>query len=534
MKKRILYTAAILLIALSINVTIVFADTVFQPSIWASDKVAISKKAGIISGDFGKIPFNKSITRIDFCELLINTCRIYEVALPELPAMHPFNDTTNINAEYSYKLGLTKGTASGTFSPDMPLSREMAAAMLSRMRMLFKSAVNKSDGTDNSNASDNTDAIKNEAGGALEYSLPMDNNEAKQLLNKYSTDSLLVSEWAMPYMADVYARGILSGTGGGRLDPKSDITREQAAILALNVLTYYDDAKIREAGVNECVLPKPSGIYISSVYNKADLYLYWNPVPSASAYDVTIYKNNAPVHTVRIEGNYIDLRPSSNTVGRTFRSSGISDNISSVYTIFSSGSAVIDAAIKVVPVNSIGDPSMFFLEQKFNVRSYRNINELITGDPQKNQFANINDAKQNMTDIEVKVWNITSTGSKKSSTLNLTVNKNISEDVKRIFEEIYNGEEKFPIKSCIGFSYRDGQSQHSNGTAIDINPNENYFISSKGSILSGSFWKPGKNPYSILPDGDVVRAFNRYGWHWSPDTKWSNGKDYMHFSLNGE
>lgn len=52
-------------------------------------------------------------------------------------------------------------------------------------------------------------------------------------------------------------------------------------------------------------------------------------------------------------------------------------------------------------------------------------------------------------------------------------------------------------------------------------------------MVKGTLWKPGQNPYSIVPDGDVVQVFNRYGWHWSPDMHWSNGADYMHFSLFG-
>ena len=97
----------------------------------------------------------------------------------------------------------------------------------------------------------------------------------------------------------------------------------------------------------------------------------------------------------------------------------------------------------------------------------------------------------------------------------------------------YTRDRKIPIKSCVGYAYRSGRSEHNNGTAIDINPAENYFVDREGKIKAGTLWKPGQNPYSIVPDGDVVQAFNRYGWHWSPDMHWSNGADYMHFSLFG-
>lgn len=33
-----------------------------------------------------------------------------------------------------------------------------------------------------------------------------------------------------------------------------------------------------------------------------------------------------------------------------------------------------------------------------------------------------------------------------------------------------------------------------------------------GTVLVGSKWEPGINPYSIGPDSDVLKAFGRYGW----------------------
>jgi hypothetical protein len=97
--------------------------------------------------------------------------------------------------------------------------------------------------------------------------------------------------------------------------------------------------------------------------------------------------------------------------------------------------------------------------------------------------------------------------------------------------EIYKGKEKFPIKSVGGYNWRGdtSTSEHCIGLAIDINPNENYMIRGN-QIVSGSFWKPGKNPYSIKADGDVVKAMEKYGFHWG---MWGDTRDYMHFSYFG-
>lgn len=143
-------------------------------------------------------------------------------------------------------------------------------------------------------------------------------------------------------------------------------------------------------------------------------------------------------------------------------------------------------------------------------------------------------ADSNMTTVKVPVWKLDSTGEKSSSFMSVTVNKAVAQQVIEIFEEIYNGSEKFPIKSLSGYNWRSTatgtRSQHSYGTCIDINPEENYCIYNSGRVI-GSYWKPEEDPYSIRPDGDVVRAFKSRGWTWG--AQWSSLKDYMHFSYLG-
>jgi hypothetical protein len=71
------------------------------------------------------------------------------------------------------------------------------------------------------------------------------------------------------------------------------------------------------------------------------------------------------------------------------------------------------------------------------------------------------------------------------------------------------------------------------GMAIDINPNENYMIdkvNGKKKILSGSYWKPKSDPYSIPADCELVRIMQRYGFYRGD---WGDRKDYMHFSYFG-
>ena len=136
---------------------------------------------------------------------------------------------------------------------------------------------------------------------------------------------------------------------------------------------------------------------------------------------------------------------------------------------------------------------------------------------------------RHVTSVQVPVWRIDSSGNKYGSSLYLNVHINLAATVKAIFTDIYNGPEKFPIYSAGG--YRDERGEHGAGMAIDINAYENgEFVFSGGTLVPTAnwFWAPGENPYSIPPNGDVVKAFKKYGWGWGGE--WRSKRDYMHFS----
>jgi hypothetical protein len=127
-----------------------------------------------------------------------------------------------------------------------------------------------------------------------------------------------------------------------------------------------------------------------------------------------------------------------------------------------------------------------------------------------------------------------------AKTRNLTVHKSLAAAYQAIFKEIK--EAGFGITSeFYAYGWREmatgsgSRSHHSYGVAVDMNVTENYMISSKGKVVAGSFWRPcpGANcsPLSIVPNGPVVKAFEKYGFTWGGN--WSSSKDYMHFSYTG-
>lgn len=78
-------------------------------------------------------------------------------------------------------------------------------------------------------------------------------------------------------------------------------------------------------------------------------------------------------------------------------------------------------------------------------------------------------------------------------------------------------------------------SEHSYGWAVDINPLQNPYVRSDGSVLRAAA-KPyrdrtRRHKGMIHPGDVVVRSFAAIGWGWGGD--WRTLKDYMHFSLTG-
>ncbi len=142
------------------------------------------------------------------------------------------------------------------------------------------------------------------------------------------------------------------------------------------------------------------------------------------------------------------------------------------------------------------------------------------------------EAELHMVTITVPVWDFAPDGvTKVTKQRSITVHKNIADTVKQIFKEIYEGEERFPIKNVGGYSWRgeSSRSEHCCGVAIDINWEENYLIDN-GVIISGKCYLPGVNPYSIPTDGEVAKIMNKYGFS---QGLWGNRCDYMHFSYFG-
>lgn len=178
------------------------------------------------------------------------------------------------------------------------------------------------------------------------------------------------------------------------------------------------------------------------------------------------------------------------------------------------------------------------------------------GNANKSYFSSASEAANYMVQVTIPIWTMDKTGNKFSSSMAVTVHKEVAQEIKYIFQEIYDDPEHFPIYGgwSVGGSRYTDTMRHSWGCAVDINALYNcecrmYWNAGTCTVTCGYGWWPqGTNwtafagslsapsAYSISKDSSVVRAFAKYGWGWGGNgySVQSNGSqkfDYMHFSV---
>jgi len=138
----------------------------------------------------------------------------------------------------------------------------------------------------------------------------------------------------------------------------------------------------------------------------------------------------------------------------------------------------------------------------------------------------------------------------------LVVRDTATTEVVRIFNSLYNA--RFPVRRMQPTSVYGGSdyrsmaanntsafncrpvagtsrwSQHSYGTAVDLNPVQNPWVSGNAVEPAAGRKYLNRQPYRtgmVIGAGTADRAFDAEGWGWGGD--WKNPIDYQHFSVNG-
>lgn len=164
---------------------------------WAKDQVNEAIASGLVAAGLGE-DYRVNITRAQFAA---TTVKLYEAMSGErVPAAaeNPFTDTSDPVILQAAELGFVYGITDDTFAPDSLVTREQAAAMLSR--------------------------VYTKLGGELPAV------EATTF-----DDDGSVSDWARDAVAFMSDKGIVSGMGDNCFDPQGSASIEQALSIVLRM-----------------------------------------------------------------------------------------------------------------------------------------------------------------------------------------------------------------------------------------------------------------------------------------------------------
>lgn len=451
---------------------------------WAKEDYELISKSGILTQEIISNNLRKPITREEVATMMVKFySQISDTEITEKP--NPFSDTDNEYVIKAYSAGIVTGKGGSIFDPSGAVTRQEFAKMLLNA---FESA-----------------------GIAPDVS----EEDIITALMRFE-DHEEVALWAQKAFFVALENGIIKGVSSTQLVPQGNALREQAICIVSRA--YKKFAQNRKAYAS----PK---LLTNTINASGDMDFTWTEISGAKKYFIILKDDQAEI-LERFETK------SPNT---TIYSA---DYATGTYSItlgveFESGE------------QTFTEPMDFSFSAPIVTPQYIPAENLTLAEKESRVFPNgtafqsADEAKQNMVTVTVPVWRIASDGSKYSREVELVVNSALADDVIAIFTEIFNSPEQFPIKAVGGYTWRNTSggrlSQHSYGTCIDINPTENYYVNPDGTPITGEYWKPYEDPYSIPEDGIVVTTFAKYGWAWGGNC-WSDkyAKDYMHFTYLGK
>ncbi len=491
-------------------------------SSWADDDFKQMSRAGALEIDLLTGKMSDNISRVEFCNLIMNIYKSGKNITLDENDYGVFVDTDDTAVIEAYKAGIVNGKQDNIFDPYGPVTRQEMGVMISRM-------------------------LKN---------ISMDYNLYTNQVKAYNVrflDSYATADWAVDDMAAICSYDIISGDENRMVLPQNFATKEQAVCMLNRVRTQF------VGDVVMYTLPEIQSMN-DKISGKNRIDITWNGLANVNSYSVVIKRLNAENTVVSI--------PSNQTYLTNYYIEPASDNIFNIYVC-----AHINNGVDVISLPLEIDNNIQLYSDTLTEEQYRNLlismgiiqentkTETQPQTPVVNEetdnrqvgvtekekrvfpdgyyFTSKDEAEPYMTQVTVPVWRLNADGSKSSSQKTIKVNQALADDVVNIFTEIYNDPSQFPIKDVGGYYWRNTASgnisQHSYGTCIDINYNENYYVKPDGTPVTGSYWKPGEDPYSIPKDSIVVKTFAKYGWLWGGNA-WgpSYNKDYMHFTYLGK
>ncbi|GAB6109706.1 S-layer homology domain-containing protein [Fusibacter bizertensis] len=476
LRKNRFKVSIILIMMMVLNIVIFNASPSYAEGKWYDEGIEEASKWMILPDDFERDALDTFITRGEFAEAVIRAYLSANGTLTYTREDLHFSDIQEIYPDLAFKLGIVSGYPDGTFGTDDLIRREEIFVMIGKLMALLD--LSKSDvfiQNDNKGGSSEGEASESDSA----------NDSAMQFITERFIDGNKTSPWASEYIENLVNYGVVKGGASGLLSPKSITTRAQAIILLKTALTKVRYAPISAQKLNNTLET------LNAVDTTANYFVSRGDFTRSKKMNFDDYTNSQfSPGTNPYNNNFWDYR-----------------RLEDIYT-----------------------PEELLVRLGNNSVKY----SLVFGSPTAERYQTADEAVKHMKTINFEVWVLNSDGTKSTGRKSISINENIADIALKVFKEIYEGPEKFPIKNVGCYAWRpSATSEHRWGLAIDINSNENYMIKSDGTVVAGSFWKPGENPFSIKPSGDVVNAFKSYGFSWGGDA-WSMSNDYMHFSFLGE
>lgn len=161
---------------------------------WAQESVLAAMEAGIVP-DTLPANYTRAINRANFCALAVS---LYETMTgSEITGRSEFTDTSDVNVQKMACLGVVNGYGGGVFGPDHTITREQAAAILSRLA---------------------------EAMGV-------------ELTGTGTPFADTAGSWALESIAKVYGAGIMQGYSGATFGGKNSYTIQQSVVTMLRLMS---------------------------------------------------------------------------------------------------------------------------------------------------------------------------------------------------------------------------------------------------------------------------------------------------------
>ena len=488
MRKRIVCFLLVLALACTMVPAVSAADHNMTDIIghWAEKDIAWVLKLGLFNGTSATtFEPDGAMTRGMFVTVLGRYAGIDPDDYEDwyLPQLYSDVDAEQYYAPYvnwATRHGITSGTGNGKFSPNAPINREQMATFLLRFA------------------------------GCYGYTF----ESIREDVPDSFTDAEIISDYALEAVEIMRRCGVITGKPGAdgsfRFDPFALAVRSECAAVfhrLTNSLVIDEEFHFAE----------PEKIVVTGW---ADLELMPGDTAQLGYELLPAGSDNGPIL-------WISSDPDVVSVDANGRITCNGNGEAEIYAYTCNG--CFDYAILQV------DAYIGFDGESYDSKCMHVFGEVVEDhrlpygeDAPKSLY------KDNMVWVTVKVWDYSNgIGSEKiTKSRSFEIHKNLAATAKLCFQEIYECEAKYPIKSIVSYWTDDRRSEHNPGTALDINPTENAYFDNNGNVLSGSLFDPQNNPYSIPVDGEIQQIFEKYGF--TRGIYWRNGyKDYMHFSFFG-